>query len=472
MWALNDFGRMPMGERVRLLAGSRFHSLIAWGVWAAMVTAALYFVFTYCSDVPYGEEWYCVPQVTGARPLTFSFLWKQITDHRMPVNKLVFVLLARWTNGELRFEMALSVMLLAGMAALLMRTAKALRGKTHFADAFFPLALLHWGHWEIFIMAFLFQFVASTGLALTIFAILIRREVPTDRQSLLIALCLMLLPLLGSNGLVFVPPLALWLLWIGILRWRDANDARGWRQAAVLISFAGFAALLCGLYISGFHRPAGHPVSPNWRWTFRTCSQFVGMSLGSAGIWMWPQSARIMSLILLATLARLVWLWRNNPGDRSRLAGIWLFFAAMAAMTLAVGWGRAGFGPFAGFAPRYALLAVPILIAVYFTWSLHANRLSRVVQLSLCVAMGVLLYPDVLDGTVHGEDRRELVTLMKKDLEGGAPPLALARRYYVVLYPLGEVTIPGLEMLRESHMGPYRNVAIQKSFADRAPVRQ
>src|SRR5262245_66050359 len=131
---------------------ARFHSIIVWSVWVAMFAGALGFIYGYCSDLPYGEEWYCVPQMTGAKPLTLSFLWKQITDHRMPVNKLVFVLLGRWTNGELRLEMTLSVLLLAGMAALLIVTSKRLRGRTHFADAFFPIALLHWGHWEIFIM--------------------------------------------------------------------------------------------------------------------------------------------------------------------------------------------------------------------------------------------------------------------------------------------------------------------------------
>src|SRR5262249_49463978 len=158
---------------------------------------------------------------------------------------------------------------------------------THFADAFFPIALLHWGHWEVFIMAFLFQFVASTGLALVVLSAFIRQTVPSCRQCFLIALCLLLLPLLGSNGLIFVPPIGVWLLWVAVGRWRSASAAER-RGARVLVGLVGLAAVLCVGYGAGFHRPAGHPVSPNWRWTFRTCSQFLGMSLGSAGIWMWP----------------------------------------------------------------------------------------------------------------------------------------------------------------------------------------
>jgi hypothetical protein len=449
----------------------RLHASIVWGVWVAMLAGALGFVYSFCSDLPYGEEWYCVPQMTGARPLTFSFLWKQITDHRMPVNKLVFVLLGRWTNGELRFEMTLSVLLLASLAALLILTAKRLRGQTHFADAFFPLALLHWGHWEVFIMAFLFQFVASTGLAFVVFSVLVRQPVLSQRQSLLIALCLILLPLLGTNGLIFVPPIGCWLLWVAFRRWRSTVDGER-KGARLLAGLVGLAAILCVLYGAGFHRPAGHPVSPNWRWTFRTCSQFLGMSLGSAGIWMWPHGARIVAVILLATLGRLAWLWRKDPDDRVRLAGLLSYFAAMAAMTMAVGWGRAGFGPFAGFAPRYALLALPILVAAYFTWTLNANRIARLVQVSLCMTMGTLLYLDTLDGMAHGEDRRELVAYLKKDLESGGTPLGLAQRHYVVLFPLGEITIPGLEMLQQAHMGPYRDVVAPKSVTERERIRK
>lgn len=445
---------------------ARLHAFVVWGVWIAMLAAALGFVCAYGSDLPYGEEWYCVPQMTGAKPLTFSFLWKQITDHRMPVNKLVFVLLGRWTNGELRVEMLLSVLLMASIAAMLILTANKLRGQTRVADAFFPIVLLHWGHWEVFIMSFLFQFVASTGLALAVLSVFIRQPVPSHRQCLLIALCLLLLPLLGSNGLIFVPSLGLWLLWVAGRRWRSTRDEER-KAARVLAGLVGMAAILCLLYGAGFHRPVGHPVSPNWRWTFRTCSQFLGMSLGSAGIWMWPHGARIVAVILLATLGRIAWLWRKNPDDRARLSGLLCFFAAMAAMIMAVGWGRAGFGPFAGFAPRYALLALPILVAAYFTWILRANRMARLVQLCLCATMATFLYLDTLDGQAHGEDRRVLVGYMKKDLQSGGTPLGLAQRHYVVLFPLGEVTIPGLEMLQQVRMGPYRGAVKQESVANR-----
>src|SRR5262249_40229239 len=196
------------------------------------------------------------------------------------------------------------------------------------------------------------------------------------------------------------------------------------------------------------------------------------MSLGSAGIWMWPHGARIVAVILLATVGRMAWLWRKYPGDRLRLGGLLCFFGAMAAMTMAVGWGRAGFGPFAGFAPRYALLALPLLVAAYFTWMLSADRSARLAQLSLCVAMAAFLYLDTLDGKAHGEDRRELVGYMKKDLQSGGTPLGLAQRHYVVLYPLGEITIPGLELLQQARMGPYRDVVKQESVAEREGMRK
>ena len=53
----------------------------------------------------------------------------------VPLNKLVYILLGKWTGGELRVEMTLNVVLLALLAAFLIRAASRLRGRTHFADA-------------------------------------------------------------------------------------------------------------------------------------------------------------------------------------------------------------------------------------------------------------------------------------------------------------------------------------------------
>ena len=42
----------------------------------------------------------------------------------------------------------------------LMRLAAQLRGRPHWADVFFPVSLLHLGHWENFLMGYQICFVA------------------------------------------------------------------------------------------------------------------------------------------------------------------------------------------------------------------------------------------------------------------------------------------------------------------------
>ncbi len=428
-----------------------------------MSAAALHFVFTYCSDVPYGEEWLCVPQMTGARPLTFSFLWEQVTDHHMPLNKLAFVLLGRWSNGELRVEKTLNVFLMAAIAAFLIVAARRMRGHTHWADAFFPLALLHWGHWEVFLMAFLFQFIVSTGLAVVILAVIVRQQLPSSGQSLLAAICLVCLPFTGANGLIFVPPLALWLAVIAVRRWRRAADARERRQVAWLFALIGLAVLLCLANVAAYHKPAGQPPSLGRRAIMQTSMQFLGMSWGSAGMLEWPGAARVALALVIATLGRIAWLWWKKPDERIRLAGLLLFFAAMAIMTFAVGKGRSSFGFLAGFAPRYSLLALPVLIAAFFTWAIHPPRIGRIMEAALCLAMVVMLHFDFVDAIPHAIERRNDVALFKQELAKGQSSQRLAEHHRFTLYPLVEHTAPGLEMMRQAHMGPFRNQSTRGS---------
>ena len=102
----------------------------------------------------------------------------QITDHRMPVTSWSS-LLGRWTNGELWLEIRLGCCWRHG--GLLILTAKKSAVKRT-SDAFScrPAALGALGN---IIMAFLFQFVASTA-GLVVFSVLIRQPVLSHRQCL------------------------------------------------------------------------------------------------------------------------------------------------------------------------------------------------------------------------------------------------------------------------------------------------
>src|ERR1700694_80728 len=137
---------------------------VAWGSWAFLLLAALGFVAYFASDVPYRDAWELVPVLTGAEPCTAAWLWAPHNEHRIPLPKLVHLGLNCLTHASFRFGAVVNVLVLGLLAALMIRAAGQARGRTHPADAFFPLALLHWGHHETLLQSFLVQLVASTAL--------------------------------------------------------------------------------------------------------------------------------------------------------------------------------------------------------------------------------------------------------------------------------------------------------------------
>src|SRR5438309_3316190 len=53
------------------------------------------------------------------------------------------------SGGDFRIGMVANTLMLAGLCLAMILTARRIRGgQTRLADAFFPLALLHLGHWE------------------------------------------------------------------------------------------------------------------------------------------------------------------------------------------------------------------------------------------------------------------------------------------------------------------------------------
>src|SRR5262249_20409083 len=125
--------------------------IFVWGIWALMVSAALTYIAWYGSDVPYWDEWILVPALTGRQPLTLEFLWAQHNEHRIPLPKLLLVTFARLSHHNFRTGMVANVIILGLTAAAMIRAARKLRGRTSFSDAFFPMAMLHWGHYDNFV---------------------------------------------------------------------------------------------------------------------------------------------------------------------------------------------------------------------------------------------------------------------------------------------------------------------------------
>src|SRR5260370_65859 len=77
-----------------------------------------------------------------------GFIWEQHNEHRVPIPKLVLLGLYELTGGDFRCGMYFNVIMLGALGILMIRGAGRIRGRLSYADAFIPLLLLNWGHYE------------------------------------------------------------------------------------------------------------------------------------------------------------------------------------------------------------------------------------------------------------------------------------------------------------------------------------
>src|SRR5437868_1740416 len=84
-------------------------AVFVWGVWAALLLLALFYVAKFGSRLPFYDDWLLVPTLTGAEPLTPAYLWEPVNEHRVPLPKLVLYALDRLSGFDFRAGMFLNV---------------------------------------------------------------------------------------------------------------------------------------------------------------------------------------------------------------------------------------------------------------------------------------------------------------------------------------------------------------------------
>jgi hypothetical protein len=403
--------------------------IFVWGVWALMLLLALAYVVRCGSNAPYFDEWEeMVPAVTGSQPLTFGWLWSQSNEHRYFLPRLVVVTLFHLGGGDFRAGMFFNALSLGALAFGMILVARRVRGGTSYADAFFPLALLHPGQGETFIMGWQAAFTLPALLTGLLLLIMARSGTqPTRRAALLAGICLALLPLCGGGGLALVPALALWLGYGGWRRWRSA-DPEARRTGLMLLIFALAALLLTGLNFVGY-RPSGFPTSSDPRAILRTSLQFLSLSFGAAA-WLWPLLRLAVPSLMLAGAAALVTAAWKQPAERFRALGLLLFLGAITCLALGLGWGRAARGWDAGFTPRYATLAVLAGCWLFLVWEIYTPPAAgRLVQMSLFALTCALLPLNVQAGLEFGDNARAFNKAFERELRAGTPPFILVEHF-------------------------------------------
>jgi hypothetical protein len=420
--------------------------LFVGGIWLLMTASTLAFVGRYAIDAPFLDEWDFLPALTAEAPDVPGWLWTQHNEHLLPVPRLIYWALGRLTGWDFRAGAYVTLAALAGLALACVLTARRLRGHVSYADAFFPLALLHIGQFENLLWGYQLGFGLSVLLVGLMLQVIVRTSLePYSWRAVgLTAVCLPLLPLCGMHAFVYLPPLALWLILVG---WHGCGHATpgGRRRGAALLAVVVLSFGVTAATFLGYHWPGDHPAPPDALAVARVAAQVLATGAGWPGVAAWPGSGFVVVGLLAAAALLALRVALGQRAERLRALGLVLFLAGGFGLALGIGWGRASFGPTAGFAGRYFTLALPPLCALYFVAALYGGRLlGGFVPMALFAGACALAPANHNFGTEQGGLLRHQVLAFHADLKAGMPASVLARRYTGVLHPSPEAISRGL----------------------------
>ena len=445
--------------------------LFVWAIWAGMLAIVLWHFFLYARDMPLAEDWNLVAPLTGHEPSLGSWLWSQNNEHRVPLPRLVMLMLLKATGGDFRSGMILNIALIALLAAAMIEVARRMRGgRTRYTDAVFPILLLEVGNWQNLFWSWQLSFVLSVlTVSLALLAITLRPGLDTPGAAAATGVALILAPLTGGTGILFLPPLMLWAGWRGWrLARRDATPAER-RAGLILIGAIGLTVAVISIYLIGYRRPDWVPPNPGLWKSLVTAVQFQTFGLGPAVRASWNFWIVVALLFLLAATARVILALRRSPdensaGMRLRAWGLLAGLASVAGFAAGMGWGRAAvINVYNGWPDRYVLLGALAFCLAYFAWELPGREWEgRVARGLLFGAVTLLLPLNIAFGREYGRWYRTGMDQVIRDIHLGIPRDELARRHLAFLIHWWDPPrlATHMQLLHDQGIGPWAGLTV------------
>lgn len=376
-----------------------------WLVWAAMLGAAFYLVARWGENTPRADDTLFADVLTGQEPATWAWLWKPHYEHTKPVANLVMLAAFRLSGGDWRGTMWFDTAALGVLAAALILAVRRARGWTAYADAYFPLVLLHWGHSENFLWTSQVGFVLTAVLSGLVLANIAHKPLPAAADVFWVVAGLVALALSGATGLAMVPPLALWAACYGF--------RSGWvgriMAAVGLAALASFTAYAVNVAMAEQHESgAGHMHSNEPLAIVRAAFEFLSTAYGALrDRWRWE--GWLVTGLLAVSAGLCARAWVRWPVERWRAAGVFSFVAGVVLLALAVGRGRGLFD--AGsivLSVRYSVLPLPAACVIYVAAALFTRGAVRhwVQILLLLIPLG-MLWPNTANGMLQIRSMRD-----------------------------------------------------------------
>jgi hypothetical protein len=396
--------------------------LLPWIVFALTLLSSFWLVARYGANIPRSDEWRDVSVLLGDDPLTFDWLIRPHSVHRIPAPRLVRLLLYRVSGRDFRSALVFNVAVMALATFLALRTVGRCRGATARWDALLPLLLLGPSHYANFLWGFQVQFALSAALFLASIAIVASCETRPDPAKLrFLTIVLALQALCGANGVALAAPLIPWSL----------AAASGQRKVPVVLALAAIPAVLVALYPIGL--AARDPISASPADAARTALQFLSTGLAAA-VPLWTLRSVFVGSLTAGAFALLFRAFRKIPSERWRSSGLAACGLSMLLLAAFVGLGRAELTVNAGIQDRYATLAAPLLLVVYLSFLLYGARSKRAVEKALFAAVALSVPVSSTQAIGYGEFRRAQIQALERDAARGLPLEAIAARNGPAVY--------------------------------------
>jgi hypothetical protein len=445
-------------------------SSFVFALWAAMSASLLLLVARYGANAPFYDGWLMVELLDGTQRVDAAWLWESRNDHRIPIPKLALYGLYELFGWNFLSGMFANAFLMSGTALALILVAARMRGHVVYADAFFPLILTTWGHYENLLWSWQLTQVIPVVIVLTLLTRVVRSGIHLSTgEAILCGLGVLALPLCGVPGLAYVPGFALWLGAAGRRSWLSgAYPDR--RIAVALWGFAGAALLMIPLYFYGLETSVGD--RPTALRIASTMAAFLAQAFGvAAQTFRSPFYFFVAAIFLLAAVLVLRALRDNNPEIRSRAWAMACFAIGFGGLALSVGVARPG----EVFASRYFLQAVPAVCWAYFAFELFgASQLARRAPLGLTVIALAMSGLNYKVGHDYGRDRAQRFEFFEIDLLAGMPVQELLARHQRAVYPFPESggfhwhggLISNFDVLRRAGIGVFGDLRSERYFLE------
>lgn len=409
---------------------ARVRDVLPWGAWLGCVAFAGWLVASFARRLPYVDDYPFLPWVNGREPVSLSWLWRQSSEHRLIVTKLMEVGVGRLAGGDYAVLVWVNLAILAVLSAGALVAVRRIRGRSAWGDAFFPLLILapqlpslQWGFHVHFVMN------SVAAVTLVLLAARFGLDVPV-RWCWVAVVALVLLWGGGAPGMAMLPGFVAWMVWV-VVRRRRADRRQGtalWVAVGLIgVAFVGYFVGWHGapastpspvkILITALHAgtaPGGNDMNDWWPLSGLAVAGALGLTAGLLGLRLADRTAR-----------------RRN---HSVVVALTLAGAAVLSLLLAIGYGRSG-RPFTiGLEQHYSDAVLPVAVWVYVVWD---RASAGVVRTLAGVAMALAALASIFMNTGDVVSRYRVIhreqTAFVRELCAGAPARRLMRDHYTPL---------------------------------------